>query len=229
MELPQVPGGFGGIVADPPWLYKGDPLNDPPYPCLPFATLLGMRVREIAAKNSLLFLWCTEAFLEWAPLLIRTWGFEPKTRLIWAKGRLAPAPEPDKIRVDPSGRVVAQIGTGVYLRHAHETLIVAARNQTPLNRSVPSFILAKKRGHSVKPDRVLEIVETMAPGPYVEIFARRTRPGWVPFGNQLPKTAEEKQEELRQAMQEALLEMEEETVPRTNSQVMREMWSPEVC
>ena len=45
-------------------------------------------------------------------------------------------------------------------------------------------------GHSRKPDSVHEIAETL-PGPYLELFARRTRPGWTVFGNDVEATEQE--------------------------------------
>lgn len=55
----------------------------------------------------------------------------------------------------------------------------------------PWKLVYEKRGktvgrrHSAKPDDFYALVERALPGPYVEMFARKRRPGWVQFGDQL--------------------------------------------
>jgi N6-adenosine-specific RNA methylase IME4 len=38
--------------------------------------------------------------------------------------------------------------------------------------------------HSQKPEGFLDLVESVSPGPYLELFARRNRFGWDTWGNQ---------------------------------------------
>jgi MT-A70 protein len=40
----------------------------------------------------------------------------------------------------------------------------------------------RKREHSRKPDEQYEIIEACSPGPFVELFARGTRAGWIARG-----------------------------------------------
>jgi N6-adenosine-specific RNA methylase IME4 len=44
--------------------------------------------------------------------------------------------------------------------------------------------------HSAKPEAFLDLVSRSAPGPYVEMFARRARFGWDYWGDQSLGTAE---------------------------------------
>jgi len=44
--------------------------------------------------------------------------------------------------------------------------------------------------HSQKPEGFQDIVEQVSPGPYVELFARRSRKGWDVWGNEVECTAE---------------------------------------
>jgi N6-adenosine-specific RNA methylase IME4 len=44
--------------------------------------------------------------------------------------------------------------------------------------------------HSAKPEAFLDVVESVSPGPYVELFARRDRLGWDTWGNESLGTAE---------------------------------------
>ena len=43
---------------------------------------------------------------------------------------------------------------------------------------------ARRSAHSAKPEAFLDIVESVSPGPRVEMFARRARLGWDTWGNE---------------------------------------------
>ena len=36
--------------------------------------------------------------------------------------------------------------------------------------------------HSAKPDGFYELIETCSPGPWMDLYARRERPGWLTWG-----------------------------------------------
>jgi N6-adenosine-specific RNA methylase IME4 len=83
---------------------------------------------------------------------------------------------------------------GRIIRAEHETCLVAKRGRVDvLDRSIrstfcaPDGIFEAKVGeHSEKPEFFYkEIVEKLTPGPYVELFARRKRPGWTCLGDQV--------------------------------------------
>jgi N6-adenosine-specific RNA methylase IME4 len=42
----------------------------------------------------------------------------------------------------------------------------------------------KRGAHSAKPEAFLDLVETVSPGPYLELFARRQRLGWDTWGDE---------------------------------------------
>jgi N6-adenosine-specific RNA methylase IME4 len=45
-----------------------------------------------------------------------------------------------------------------------------------------------RRGkHSAKPERFYDTVERVSPGPFLELFARRQRPDWVCWGNEIDR------------------------------------------
>jgi N6-adenosine-specific RNA methylase IME4 len=48
-----------------------------------------------------------------------------------------------------------------------------------------ALIEAPRREHSRKPDEAYEHIERMTVGPYIELFARCQRPGWVSWGNEV--------------------------------------------
>jgi N6-adenosine-specific RNA methylase IME4 len=47
------------------------------------------------------------------------------------------------------------------------------------------LIVSPVREHSRKPDEAHERIERLLVGPYVELFARAVRPGWVTWGNEI--------------------------------------------
>ena len=46
------------------------------------------------------------------------------------------------------------------------------------------MIETRKREHSRKPDEQYDLIEACSPGPYLEMFARYPRPGWVSWGDE---------------------------------------------
>ena len=58
-----------------------------------------------------------------------------------------------------------------------------ARTLAPGRRQV-NMIETRKREHSRKPDEQYAVIEACSRGPFLELFARGTRPGWTYWGNQ---------------------------------------------
>lgn len=102
------------------------------------------------------------------------WGFEYKSNVVW-----------HKVRKDggSDGR-----GVGFYFRNVTEILLFGTRGKKARTlapaRSQVNMIQTRKREHSRKPDEQYELIEKCSPGPYLELFARGTRPGWTYWGNQ---------------------------------------------
>ena len=46
-------------------------------------------------------------------------------------------------------------------------------------------MFAPLQDHSHKPEEQYAIIERCSPGPYLELFARRSQPGWDAWGNQI--------------------------------------------
>jgi hypothetical protein len=46
------------------------------------------------------------------------------------------------------------------------------------------MIETRKREHSRKPDEQYALIESCSPGPYLEMFARHKRPGWMVWGDE---------------------------------------------
>jgi N6-adenosine-specific RNA methylase IME4 len=114
----------------------------------------------VAADAAHLYLWTTNAFMGEAHDVARAWGFQPKTILTWVKLKLH--------------RLEVSMKTGYWYRSVTEHIVFGVRgSQRLLGPAVPTAYLLPRLPHS---------------GPYLELFARRLRPGWDPWGNEIEST-----------------------------------------
>jgi N6-adenosine-specific RNA methylase IME4 len=79
--------------ADPPWEYDDgfgtdSRRIDSHYPTLPLDQICELPVRDLATDAAVLFLWITSPFLDHATRVIEAWGFEYKSSVVWAKGKI---------------------------------------------------------------------------------------------------------------------------------------------
>jgi N6-adenosine-specific RNA methylase IME4 len=170
-EPPRLPGRgpYRVIAADPPWPCGSDPYYRAgacPYPEMPIADICALPVANIAHRDSILFLWTTNAFLREAFQVLAAWGFSYKTMLTWAKDRM---------------------GTGDWLRGQTEHCLLAVRgNPTIVLSNHTTLLRGPVRAHSQKPDEFYEFVESYAPAPrYAELFSRTARPNWDRHGDEV--------------------------------------------
>jgi N6-adenosine-specific RNA methylase IME4 len=170
--LPQVTGTFDVIVIDPPWQYqkRAEDVTHRgrnPYPDMSQEQILALPVSARSNLNCVLWLWTTNAFMEDAFECLRTWGFQNKTILTWAKDRM---------------------GTGDWLRGKTEHCLLAVRGKpTVLLTNQTTLLEAPLREHSRKPDEFFKLVETLCPGAKLEMFAREPRSGWQVWGAETEK------------------------------------------
>ena len=170
-ELEELVGSglrFACIYADPPWRYGNQGTRAATgnhYPTMSVPEICEMPIGSLAEERAHLHLWTTNGFLFDARLVLEAWGFAYKSCLVWVK---------------------PQMGLGNYWRVAHEFLLLGVRGGLPFgDRSMRSWVVAKRAGHSVKPEAVRQMIETVSLGPYLELFGRRRIPGWTVFGNQV--------------------------------------------
>jgi N6-adenosine-specific RNA methylase IME4/ParB-like chromosome segregation protein Spo0J len=166
------------ILADPPWDYEisapGREHSHPAqnYPVMSLADICALPVADLASESCVLFLWTTSPCREQAFEVIRAWGFTYKTSLVWDKEIM---------------------GMGHWVRGQHEDLLIAIKGSPPLppTESVPaSVIRERRRQHSRKPEASYRIIEAMYPDlPKIELFARKARPGWQAWGNEVETTS----------------------------------------
>ena len=73
-----------------------------------------------------------------------------------------------------------------YLRNQTEHLLLGVRGKAPIRfRGQGSWLYAPVQAHSHKPEDAYAVIERCSPGPYLELFARRKRPGWDVWGNEV--------------------------------------------
>ena len=172
---------FGTILADPPWQFTNKTGKVAPehrrlsrYGTMKLDDIMSLPVNGLAASTSHLYLWCPNAMLPDGLQVLEAWGFTYKSNIVW-----------HKVRRDggSDGR-----GVGFYFRNVTELILFGvrgknARTLSPGRRQV-NLLATRKREHSRKPDEQYDIIEACSHGPFLELFARGTRHGWVTWGNQ---------------------------------------------
>lgn len=169
------------IYADPPWQFQNRTGKVAPehrrlsrYNTMKLSEIKQLPISELTAEKCHLYLWVPNALLPEGLEVMKSWGFEYKTNIIW-----------EKVRKDgmPDGR-----GVGFYFRNVTEILLFGIKgdkNRTlDPGRSQVNLIRAIKRAHSRKPDEFVSLIEHCSPGPYLELFARGDRHNWDMWGNQ---------------------------------------------
>ena len=169
-------GKYAVIYADPPWRYEHVKTEsraiENQYPTMDLNDVCALPVSEICADDCTIFLWTTSPKLEEAFQVLKAWGFNYRTCAVWDKEK---------------------IGMGYYFRQQHELLLVATRGspQTPEpSERVSSIIRAPRAAHSLKPETIYELLESMYPEvPRIELFCRKPRQGWAAWGNEIEDAA----------------------------------------
>jgi N6-adenosine-specific RNA methylase IME4 len=167
------------IVADPPWpdAYRLTGVTrvgrefrergiEAQYPTMSLAEIKSLPVIEFAdTAGTHLYLWTTNLHIRESFEVLDAWGFRYKALLTWVKQ--------------------GHLGLGHHWRNQTEHVLFGVLGSLRTHdRGQVNVFSAPKRGHSVKPEAFLDIVERMSPGPYLELFARRNRLGWDTWGNE---------------------------------------------
>jgi len=178
---------FDIIYADPPWDYNGKMQFDRTstdvervdltrkifissatfkYPTLKLAELKKLRVQDIAATNSLLFMWTSSPHLVQALELGKAWGFEYRTvAFVW-----------DKMVHNPGKYTLSDCELCLVFKHG---LIPTPRGA----RNIQQLVRAPRREHSEKPDEVRDAIVRMFPTQKrIELFARAEMEDWDVWG-----------------------------------------------
>jgi N6-adenosine-specific RNA methylase IME4 len=159
------------ILADPPWSYSNQGTRAATgnhYNTMSIDDICALPISRLADETAHLHLWTTNAFLFDCKKIMELWGFEYKSCFVWVK---------------------SSMGIGNYWRVSHEFMLLGVRGSLPFqNHSEMSWYEEKRSKHSAKPLEVIKKIETVSPGPYLELFGRETRENWTVWGNQISKT-----------------------------------------
>lgn len=160
---------FRCVYLDPPWDYEDETSSGAAkghYPTMSPEKLAALPVGALAHKEGAHFwIWTT-----WPKIrdkipheVISAWGLEWVGEIVWNK---------------------MKIGTGRWLRSQTEVLILAAKGKSPLLRADQGnyFEIERTAKHSQKPEEFRKLIETLSPGPRVELFAREAADGWMRWG-----------------------------------------------
>ena len=161
------------IYADPPWRYENPPIGatnraiENHYPTMTLEEICALPVSDLATEDAILYLWATAPKLAECIEVVKAWGFEYRTNIVWDKEK---------------------IGMGYHARNQHELLLICKRGNIPPPEAgtQPSSVHREARtAHSAKPVFYYEMIEKFYPNlPKMELFSRSAREGWAVWGNQ---------------------------------------------
>jgi len=174
---------FQTILIDPPWKYgkwgkasiapRGSNYapNDSvmPYVTMSLQEIASLPISALAAENCDLYLWATQKYLPAAFQIIDDWGFRYCQTLVWCK--------------KPKGT-----GQGGLYCPTTEFLILCRRGKMPVGKKridTTWWEVKRPMRHSEKPEFFQDIIELQSDPPRLELFARRRRPGWYIWGNEV--------------------------------------------
>lgn len=135
--------------------------------------IYNLPVKDLAKKDSVLFLWATSPLLPEALQTIKSWGFKFKTvAFCWNKQH-------------KSGKWVSNMGRWT-MGNIEICLLGVKGKPKRVIKNVKQLVIAERKRHSEKPNEVRErIVELMGDLPRVELFARQKIEGWDVWGNEV--------------------------------------------
>jgi len=185
---------FAVVHADVPWSYETYSENghersaENHYKTMTVQDIARFNVEAHMKEDSYCFFWTTGPHLaigSHIPIM-KAWGFEPVAMaFVWLKLNQKWHPRWLCYMED----AMFFMGMGHTTRQNAEYVIIGRKGNPPerLSKSIRQIILAPLREHSRKPDEVYRRVEQYAHGPYLDLFGREQRPGWVVRGNESTK------------------------------------------
>ena len=169
---------YSVIYCDPPWHYKARGMFNKGinhssaskiYKTIKTDKLKTFPMKDIMARNSLLFMWVTSPLLADGIELIKAWGLKFATvGFVW-----------NKVRKTPGSYTVSQC----------ELVLIAKNGKIPVNRgarNIRQYLEETRTDHSRKPSEIRDRIKKMFPRhKKVELFARQRCQGWDAWGNEV--------------------------------------------
>ena len=174
------------LVADPPWPVRGHTWAKERADTArgnkgrPQGQYQTMSLDDICALTPPLadqahgYIWAVANHVDWAYSVARAWGLEPVILWTWRK----PGRGVGRFACNTEYVLVGRRGS----RHGNPFGNTAEKYRS----AVPGTCFDWPRGkHSEKPDQFFGLVESLSPGPRLELFARKPRLGWDVWGNEV--------------------------------------------
>lgn len=173
------------VYADPAWSFSSRQLQkyngkrfrslDVEYESHPIEDFSRLNVSDKTARDCALFMWTTDAHLEDALKLIKSWGFKYKTiAFIWQKKT-------------KNKKQIATLGAWT-MKNCELCLLATKGTMLKYKKSNSIYQLqeAIREGHSKKPRLFADlIVRLFGELPRIELFARDKKEGWDAWGNEI--------------------------------------------
>ena len=178
-EIPLPKGKYQIIYADPPWEYDrtiGQGVACEQYPLLNLEEICNLPTGDLAAEDSVLFLWATFPKLKEALTVIEAWGFKYRTLgFSW-------------IKLNPKNKQPF-FGIGSYAKSNCEVCLLATKgdpHKLVKDNSISSVVITEREAHSKKPKEVRDRIEKLFGNvSRIELFAREKAKGWKSWGDQV--------------------------------------------
>ncbi len=141
------------------------------YDTMSLEDICALPVAGLLAEQAHCYLWVPNALLEAGLRVLAAWGFTYKTMLVW-----------HKVRADGGSD---GSGVGLYVRNLTEVTLFGVRGRR--RALAPRSPAGERAGHPQagalpQARRALRRRRGVLSGPYLELFARHPRPGWVAWG-----------------------------------------------
>lgn len=180
----KIEGKWGGILIDLPWPHKQfserkHGSSKTAMETMSIEAMIELNIRQYARKDTLLGMWCVWPFMDEAVDIQRAWGFSQVSACPWVK------------TYPKSGE--ATCGIGHWFQSASEYFKLCRVGRPKRGTEAPrvrgllvgeecTFYAPIGSVHSNKPIGLHEYFEQSVDGPFLELFARKERPGWTCCG-----------------------------------------------
>ncbi len=169
---------YNTIVIDPPWdisltgkvKRRENRAEKLPYNTMSLDKIKSLPIKDIANIGAHIYCWTTNKMLNKTFDVFDEWGVNYHLTLVWTKPSfIAPA-------------MGYQFATeflllGFMAKPMQKFKKIGKRNWI--------MVAQKRNAHSTKPKEFYDLIETMSPGLYLELFARQKKPGWDAWGNEV--------------------------------------------
>lgn len=168
---------YNTLVIDPPWDIKmtGIPkvrsnrATELPYKTMSLEEIKKIDISQWANEGAHIYLWITNRLLKEGFEVLEAWNVRYYMTLTWIK---------------PSG-MLSELG---YASTSEFCLLgFYGKKQPFLKSGQKNWIKENNQAgtHSTKPEIFYWLVETMSPGPRIDIFSRHRRLDWASWGNEV--------------------------------------------